>query len=378
MTARQSTGDAKRILIAGGGTGGHVYPALATIEALKEKGDFEFLYVGGKNGIETRIVPQHNIPMETIWISGIARSLALKNLAFPIKMIMSLLKSWKIIRQFKPDVAVGTGGYVSGPILFVAAKMGVPVLIQEQDVHPGLTTRLLVKHADRLCLSFEGAKKHFSDYLDKVVVTGNPVRKGLGDVDRQEALKEWKLNDQRLTLFLFGGSQGARSVNLAMAKILPALAEKFDFQMLWQTGESQYDTVMAAVTGDRSNLHIMPYVKQMAEAYAAADVVLSRAGAITLAELALAAKPAVLVPYPHAAGNHQEHNSRIIEEAGAAMMVLEGENWEAKLQTALEKLFSDADLRKSQSAAWKTLARPQAAEMISEEILKLMKEKNRN
>ena len=378
MTENQTNRDEKRILIAGGGTGGHVYPALATIEALKEKGQFEFLYVGGKNGIETRIVPKHSIPMETIWISGIARSLTFKNLLFPLKIMMSLIKSWKIVKKFKPHAAVGTGGYVSGPILFVAAKMGVPVLIQEQDVYPGLTTRLLAKYADCICLSFEGADKHFQEYLNKLVLTGNPVRKGIAKYDRKSAINEMKLEENKLTLFVFGGSQGARSINLAMIDLLPKLLKKYDFQILWQTGESQYASVTERFTDTYKNAHVMPYVQKMDAAYAVSDVVLSRAGAITLAELALVGKSAVLVPYPYAAGNHQEHNSRIMEEAGAAIMVLEGENWETKLQEALEKLFQNETLRHQQSAAWKTLARPNAAELISDEVLKLIKTRNQN
>ena len=378
MVEKQEQSTENRILIAGGGTGGHVYPALATIEALKEKGAFQFLYVGGKNGIETRIVPQYNIPMETIWISGIARSLTLKNLMFPIKFLMSLLKSWKIVKNFKPHAAVGTGGYVSGPILFVAAKMGVPVLIQEQDVFPGLTTRLLAKYADCICLSFEGAKKYFQDYAENIVVTGNPVRKGIAAMEKEAGLEEWELESSKLTLFVFGGSQGARSINQALIKILPQLQKKYEFQLLWQTGESQFDSVMENFSAGKPGIHIMPYVKKMDAAYAAADVVLSRAGAITLAELALVAKAAVLVPYPYAAGNHQEHNSRVMEEADAAIMVLEGENWENKLRNALEKLFDSPELRQQQSDAWEKIARPGAAEAISEEIVKLIRTKNLN
>ena len=168
-----------RVLIAGGGTGGHVYPALAIIDGLREKGSFEFLYVGGNGGIETRIVPPRQIPLKAIWISGFARSLSLKNLLFPIKLAVSMVQSWQIIRKFRPDVAVGTGGYVSGPVMYVAAQSGVPVLIQEQDVYPGITTRLLARYARRICLSFAAAQEHLSPHRAKITVTGNPVRAGL-------------------------------------------------------------------------------------------------------------------------------------------------------------------------------------------------------
>lgn len=368
----------RRILIAGGGTGGHVYPAMATIEALKKKGDFQFLYVGGKHGIETRIVPRYQIPLKTIWISGFARSLTVKNLTFPVKLLMSLYQSWNIVRKFNPHVAVGTGGYVSGPVLFAAAKRGVPVLIQEQNVYPGVTTRLMAKYARRICLSFADARKYFPQYSEKLVVTGNPVRQDLTAISREAALKSLGLESGKLTLVIFGGSQGARSINTTMINILPELAEKYQLQVIWQTGESQFYAVQEQFRYEGKNIKMMSYIQDMDAAYAAADVVICRAGAITLAELAIVAKPAVLVPYPFAAGNHQEHNSRTIAGAGAALMVAEKEGWEAKLQNAIETLLENPELREQQSNAWKKLALPNAAEVISAEILKLMNTLNKN
>ncbi len=364
--------DIKRILITGGGTGGHVYPALATIEALQEQGNFEFLYVGGKDGIETRLVPRDKIWMETLWIAGFMRSLALKNLLFPFKLLASLYKSWRIIRRFKPHIAVGMGGYVTGPVLYIAAKLRIPVLIQEQDLYPGVTTRLLAKYVDRICLSFEGATKYLTKFLKKTIVTGNPVRKDLLQLNRDTALQKWGFDRQKLTILIFGGSQGARSINLAMLKILPELIKSYSFQMIWQTGEKQYDSVRVAADFDQANIRILPYIQDMPDAYAVADIIVCRAGASSLAELAVVGRATILVPYPYAAGKHQEHNSRMMEEAGAALMVLEGEGWEEKLQTALEKLLSDPDLRQQQSLAWKKMARPNAAQQISEEIITLM------
>ncbi len=362
----------KRVLIAGGGTGGHVYPALATIAALRELGNFEFLYVGGRDGIETRIVPRYNIAMETLWISGFARGLRLKNLLFPVKLLASLWKSRRIIKRFQPHVAVGAGGYVSGPVLYMAAKMKVPVLIEEQDVYPGVTTRLLARYARKICLSFEGTRKHLEKYAGKIVVTGNPVRKELTAMDRRQALAHWGFDPGRLTLFIFGGSQGARSINQAMIKLLPELSRKYPLQVLWQTGESQYETVMKQVESHNTTVKVMAFVQEMGAAYTAADVVVCRAGALTLAELALTAKPAILIPYPHAAANHQEHNSRLMEEAGAALMVREGEGWEQELKIKLQTILDDPELRQKQARAWQRLARPDAAEKISREILELI------
>lgn len=367
------TSAAKRILIAGGGTGGHVYPALAIIENLRSRGSFRFLYVGGKNGVEMKIVPPHQVPMESLWIAGFARSLTVKNLLFPVKLAASLLKSWRIVRKFKPDVAVGTGGYVTGPILYVAAKMGVPVLIQEQDVHPGVTTRLLAGHARRICLAFEGAKAHLRAFANKLVVTGNPVRTAVSQGNRQEAIQRLGLKKDLLTLFIFGGSQGARSINLAMSGMLNALCEQYPLQVLWQTGPGQYDAVIEQFSDRHPAIRVEPYIDRMEDYYAAADVIVCRAGASSLAELALVARAAILVPYPHAAGDHQAHNSRMIAEAGAALMVPEGERWEENLKAALEKLLSNEKLRRQQAEAWQKMARPEAAQAIGDEILLLVK-----
>lgn len=375
MATTQETEQARRVLIAGGGTGGHVYPALATIEALQSAGTFEFLYVGGKGGIETRIVPRHGVPMETIWIAGIARRFTLKNLLFPVKLLASLWASRNIIKKFRPDVAIGTGGYVSGPILYMAAKMNIPVLIQEQDAHPGLTTRLLAKYARRICLAFPGMEAHFPAWTEKLVVTGNPVRSDLRDIPAADARREWGFAGDKPTLFVFGGSQGARSINLAMGKILPDLLKKCDLQVLWQTGESQYESVLGRFGPGSDRLKIVPYVQKMNAAYAAADVVVCRAGAITLAELAIVGKPAILVPYPFAAGQHQAHNSRLIEQAGAAVMVKESPGWEKQLRETVEMLIGEPERRRKMSTAWQSLARPNAADEIAAEVLKLLKNK---
>ncbi|MCB0292480.1 MAG: undecaprenyldiphospho-muramoylpentapeptide beta-N-acetylglucosaminyltransferase [Calditrichaeota bacterium] len=361
-----------RVLIAGGGTGGHVYPALAIIDGLREKGSFEFLYVGGNGGIETRIVPPREIPLEAIWISGFARSLSLKNLLFPIKLAVSMVQSWQIIRKFRPDVAVGTGGYVSGPVMYVAARRGVPVLIQEQDVYPGITTRLLARYARRICLSFAAAQEHLSPHRAKLTVTGNPVRAGLAGANRVAAREKWQLQADKMTLLIFGGSQGARAINRAMAAILPEILAESELQVLWQTGSSQYQDVCDRYPEPPDTVKIVPYIDDMSEAYAAADLIVSRAGANSLAELAVVGRPAILVPYPYAAGDHQAHNSRMVEAQGAALMVEEGDGWEQKLSEALRRLIADGDLRASQEKAWQALARPQATADIVAEIIKLI------
>ncbi len=367
-----------RILITGGGTGGHVYPALATIEALKRMKDAQFLYVGAAGGIESRIVPREGIPLETIWVAGFARGEVSRNLLFPVKLLVSLWQSRRILRRFRPHVAVGMGGYVTGPVLYVAAKMGIPVLIQEQDAHPGVTSRLLARHADRICLAFEAARPHFAAVADRVRVTGNPIRTGIFNLSREEARKRWNLQEDRLTLLVFGGSQGSRAINQALVAVLPELLQQYPLQVIWQTGVGQFEAVQRQWPEVPDTVRLLPYIEDMGAAYAAADVIVCRAGASTLAELALAQRATILVPYPHAAGEHQKRNSRMVEEAGAAFMVEEGPEWERRLKKRLKELLADADLRCRQAEAWKALARPDAAERIAREILQLAGVKSAN
>ncbi|NOX36325.1 MAG: undecaprenyldiphospho-muramoylpentapeptide beta-N-acetylglucosaminyltransferase [Calditrichaeota bacterium] len=367
-----------RVLITGGGTGGHVYPAIATMEALQEQGAFEFLYVGGKGGIETRIIPERGIPLRTIWIAGFQRYWTWKNFLFPIKLLVSLMQSWWILKQFRPQLAIGTGGYVTGPVLFMAARMGIPVLIEEQDVHPGVTTRLLARHARKICVAFEGTREALKDVAEKVVVTGNPVRRDLTRVSRQAAREQWGFREQSLVVFIFGGSQGAQSINRAMAQLLPTLLQEFDMEVLWQTGARNYATVQQLRQWPEDRVRVVPYVKEMAAAYAAADLIVARAGAITLAELALVQKPAILVPYPHAAGNHQEHNARFIASRCAAVVVTEREGWEAELLHQLKALLGDAERRQQMARSWKALARPDAARKIAHIAIELLKTQQPN
>ena len=361
---------ATRILIAGGGTGGHVYPALAIIDSLKSLQPVELLYIGGKGGVENEIVPRYGLPMKTIWISGFARSLSLKNLLFPLKVVVSLVQSLIILRRFRPAVAVGCGGYVTGPILWMAARLGIPVLIQEQDVHPGVTSKLLAGSANTICLSFEAASQHFSANREKLVVAGNPVRAEVNRGDRVASLRQWQLDPQKLTLFVFGGSQGSRAINLAMAGIWKDLRDKHAVQLIWQSGPGQFADVEKRMD-NRSDMVLLPYVEDMAAAYAAADIIICRAGASSLAELAMVGKAAVLVPYPHAAGDHQARNAQTMAEAGAALMVREGDGWEPKLKIAIEKLIENEALRRKQGESWAEMAKPEAGRTIAAEIIKL-------
>ncbi len=362
------------VLIAGGGTGGHVYPALATIEALQSRMDCNCLYIGARGGIEARIVPEYGIPLQTIWIAGFQRFFTLKNLLFPFKLIVALMQSFWIVLKFKPRLAIGTGGYVSGPILLMASFMGVPVLIQEQDVYPGITTRLLAKYADRICLAYDGARNFLKKYEEKLVVTGNPIRQIIGKVGRESALKFWNFNEEHPVLLVFGGSQGAQSINDALRIILPELLNRTELQILWQTGERDFQRIEQSTSFPEKRVRVVPYIREMEVAYAAADLVISRAGAITLAELAQVAKPTILIPYPFAAGDHQLHNAQWIAQQGAALVVTEGEGFADRLKKTVFEILNNSDRQKQMKDAWKRIARPDAAEKIVSEALELISE----
>lgn len=361
-----------KILFAGGGTGGHIYPALATIEALSGMGIFEILYVGGYRGLENDIIPKKNIPYRSIWISGFHRRFTVQNILFPFKLVVSLMQSRKILRKFNPDVVVGTGGYVSGPVVYLAAKKGIPTLIQEQDSYPGVTTRLLAKQADRICVPYPEVGEFLPEYQEKIRVTGNPVRSSLKMVSKFRAAKQWGFDPQLPVIFVFGGSQGAQCINRAITSVAGNLIEKFNVQILWQTGPGNLQTVQSEEIVRQPGIKILPFIEEMNLAYSAADIIVSRAGAITLAELAIAQKPCILVPYPFAAAKHQEHNAKTIEEKGAALVVLEGDGFESRLLKNLKKLLSDEELRREMRKKWENLSRPDAARNISREIVDLM------
>lgn len=363
-----------KIVFAGGGTGGHIYPALATIEILKEKGRFDILYIGGYKGLETRIVPEKNIAFKKIMISGFHRAFTVKNLLFPLKVVRGLMQSCSILKKFQPQVVVGTGGYASGPVVYVAAKKGIPTLIQEQDSYPGVTTRMLAKYADVICLAYPEAQSYLKKITGEVLMTGNPVRKSLKLVSKTEGANYWGLDSERPVIFILGGSQGAHSINQAMAELFEELNEKFRVQFLWQTGMRNYRKVEQWPAATHKDVKAQPYFENMDIAYSTADIIVSRAGAITLAEFSLVRKPCVLVPYPYAAANHQEHNARTIADAGAAAIVIEDNQFRDNLRSALESLLTDKNKANTMTRNWQKFQYPDAAETIADKIVEMAKE----
>lgn len=357
-----------RVALAGGGTGGHLFPAMAIAEQLKElRPATEFLFFGTSGKIEARVVPHKGYPFRSIWISGFHRSLRLDNLLFPAKVVVSLWQSWMALRQFRPHVVIGTGGYVCGPVLAVATWMGIPTVVHESNSYPGVTTRLLASRVNRLLVSFEDTKRWLRR-TDHVTVVGTPVRKGLGTADRSSARKQFELDQDRSTALIVGGSLGASSVNRAIAASVDAL-KTAGIQVIWQTGRID-EADLTARFGNSGIGRVTGFIENMDAAYAAADLVVARAGASTLAELTAIGKASVLVPYPYAAADHQTKNAKSMETAGAAIVVPDNDVMD-RLAPTMIALVADPVKRSAMEQAAKQLGKPNAAETIARIVLDL-------
>ena len=361
-----------RVIISGGGTGGHVYPAIAIANKMKEMSpDTEFLFIGAKGKMEMEKVPDAGYHIEGLWISGLQRRLTLKNLTFPIKLISSILKTRKIISRFKPDVAVGVGGYASGPTLQAAAKKGIPTLLQEQNSYAGLTNKLLAVKAKKICVAYENMEKYFPK--EKIVLTGNPVRTDIIDVDkkRKQAQEFFGLNPNKKTLFAFGGSLGARTINESILEHIEDLISS-DVQLIWQIGSFYFEEFKNKIRDlDLSQIRYFEFLREMDLAYAVADVVVSRAGALSISEICLAGKPAILVPSPNVAEDHQTKNAMALVNEKAALIVKDKEAKVNLIPEALKILFNEIQ-QKELSTNIKKMAKPHAAENIVREIVSII------
>ena len=362
---------AARIMLAGGGTGGHLYPAIAIADAVRSiDKDAAVLFIGTKGRIEERVVPERGYDLALIWISGVRRSFSFATALVPVKVVTSLVQSFMHIRRFKPDVVIGTGGYVSGPPVYVATLLGIPTVLQEQNSYPGVTTRLLATRVLQVHVMFERTKR-FLKRQDNILMSGNPVRTTIGSVPRAEAAARLGLDPAKQTLLVTGGSQGAASMNAAVLEVMTALAEA-GVQVLWLTGARDAEHIKAAMKALPAAPAgvILPYLERMEDAFAVADLMVSRAGASTLAEIACAGVPSVLVPLPTAAGDHQTENARAMVEAGAAVLCTD-----ATARTALRplvmELLNDAARRTRMGAAAKSIAKPDASMTIARAVLGL-------
>jgi len=361
-----------RILIGGGGTGGHVFPAIAIADALRKGNqDMEFLFVGALGRLEMEKVPEAGYSIEGLPVAGFQRKLTLKNITFFFKLLASMIRSRRIVRQFEPDMAIGVGGYASGPILKAAARKGVPILIQEQNSYAGVTNRLLARSARTICVAYENMERYFP--ADRIVITGNPVRRLLMDIrpDPVEAYGEFDIEKSKKVCLVTGGSLGARTLNRSFMEGLNKL-QRDDLVLLWQCGAFYQKEVEERVTASGlKNIRVIPFISRMDLAYGVADVIISRAGAITISELCIAGKPAILVPSPNVAEDHQTHNAESLASVGAALMIPDAEA-AGKLVDRMLALMEDEEEKEKLSVNIKNLGIADAADRIAAEANKIL------
>ena len=358
-----------KFIISGGGTGGHIYPAIAIANELKNRfPDAEFLFVGAKDRMEMEKVPQAGFKIIGLWISGLQRSLSLQNLAFPLKLVSSLRKSQKILKEFKPDVAIGTGGYASAPLLRMASLRNIPCLIQEQNSHAGITNKWLSGKVQKICVAYEGMQQFFPS--EKIKLTGNPVRQDLLDISskKEAAVSFFNLKKDKKTLLVLGGSLGARRINQLIEKSLPFF-EKNKLQVIWQCGKYYEETYKNKGT---RTVQVHPFLNRMDLAYAAADFIISRAGALSVSELCLVGKPVVFIPSPNVSEDHQTKNAMAISEKNAALLFRESE-LDSRFESDFSELIASEEKQKTLSENIKKLAKPNATIDIVEEIEKLLR-----
>ena len=357
-----------RFIISGGGTGGHIYPAVAIANELKSRfPEAEFLFVGAKDKMEMQKVPQAGYAIKGLWISGIQRKLTLDNAMFPFKLVSSMWNSFRIIKSFKPDVVIGTGGFASGAVLKVASMLNIPTVIQEQNSYPGITNKLLAKRANKICVAYENLERFFPK--DKMILTGNPVRQDLiNEASKSEAIAYFKLDANKKTLLVLGGSLGARRINQLIEKELDFLLSQ-NIQIIWQCGKLYLNDY--SKYNEKENVQVVAFIDRMDLVYAAADVVISRSGASSVSELCIVGKPTIFIPSPNVAEDHQTKNAKAISDKNGAILIKESE-----LETQFETIFSDLisnESKKSElSQNIKKLAKPNATKDIVEEIMKLV------
>lgn len=360
-----------RIVFSGGGTGGHVFPAIAIADALKKKKpEADVLFVGAHGKIEMERVPKAGYNIKGLWISGFHRGKILKNLLFPVKLIWSLFRSWRILKDFKPDVVVGVGGFASGPTLHIASLMKIPTLIQEQNSFPGFTNKFLSDKVDKICVAYENMDRYFPK--EKIIVTGNPVRDEISNliVTKEDALQHFGLQDGKKTLLAFGGSLGAKSLNIAIESGFSLLKDRSDIQLIWQVGKLYYDEYKESPLADLDFVKILPFIDRMDLAYVVSDLLVTRAGALTIAEICSVGKPVILVPSPNVAEDHQTKNALAITEQNAAILVRD-QNAKMRLIKEAIELIDDDETLQILASSIKELGNDNADEIIADEVIDL-------
>jgi UDP-N-acetylglucosamine--N-acetylmuramyl-(pentapeptide) pyrophosphoryl-undecaprenol N-acetylglucosamine transferase len=355
-----------RFLFAGGGTGGHLFPAVAVAENIRKfKPEADILFIGSKSKIESKVVPSLGFKFVSINVKGLSRRLDLQNLLFPFRLFYSVMQSLFSNMKFKPKVAIGSGGYVAGPAIWSASVMGAKVILLEQNNFPGVTTRMLEKYADEIHISFEESKKYLRS-SKKIFVTGNPVRDNLKLISKEEASIKFKLDDKKKTVLIIGGSLGAGSLNEAVESALPLLTER-EVQIIWQTGKIYFDKYKKYQS---EKIRINSFIDDMNAAYSASDILIARAGATTIAEITALGIASILVPSPNVASNHQFYNACSLTDHGAALLIEDKEVRSRLAATILDLIYDDGKIKKLKDNS-KALGKPDAAEIIAKRAIKL-------
>jgi UDP-N-acetylglucosamine--N-acetylmuramyl-(pentapeptide) pyrophosphoryl-undecaprenol N-acetylglucosamine transferase len=358
-----------RFLFAGGGTGGHLFPAIAVAQKIKEKKpQADIMFIGTKHKIEGRLVPELGYKFKSIWIKGFSRGSVLQNILFPVKLVVSTVQSMLINLSFRPKVAIGSGGYVSGPAVYAAYIIGAKVVLLEQNSYPGVTTRMLEKYADEIHISFEESRKYLKN-KKRIYLTGNPVRETLTLTDRNEALSKFNLKPGKRTVLVLGGSLGAATLNKAAYSLLESL-KRYEVQLIWQTGKNYYDQYKEHAS---ENIYISPFVEDMNAAYSACDLLISRAGATTIAEIAVLGIPSILIPSPNVAENHQYYNAKFLSDSNAAILLEDKDALTGLLPVIEDTLFNEERLNQLRQNSRKC-GRKEAADIIADRAIKIAEE----
>lgn len=362
-----------KVLLAGGGTGGHVYPAIAIANKIKEHNpDCEILFVGTKNGIESEIVPKAGFELKTVTVQGFKRKIDLDNIKRVFKLCKGLEQSRRIVKKYKPDIVIGTGGYVSGPVLFNAAMNKRVTIVHEQNSFPGITNKILSKVATKVLTSFEDSHKRFPEASqDKLVLTGNPVRKEILNSRKFIARKNLGISEDKKMVLCYGGSGGSEEINDAMRLVIENMVKE-DVAFIFATGKVYYDEFIETIKDIELKPYqrVMPYLDNMADGLAASDIVIGSAGAISLAEITALGKPSIIIPKAYTAENHQEYNAKSIESQGAGIAILEKDLTPQSLNEAVFKLLGDKELLIDMANNAKKIGKPEAIDLIYNEIMK--------
>ncbi|HLV10363.1 MAG TPA: undecaprenyldiphospho-muramoylpentapeptide beta-N-acetylglucosaminyltransferase [Halanaerobiales bacterium] len=364
----------KKAIISGGGTGGHIYPALAVARQLIEKG-WEILYVGSETGLEKKIVSDEGFNFREICVAPLPRGFSIRIFNTGFKTVLGLLQSIRIINEYQPELVLGTGGFVAGPVVLAASLRGVPTIIHEQNVYPGLTNKLLSYFVDKIALNFAEADKYFPvKAAKKMVTSGNPVREIILNTTKEEGLRKFGFNSRTRTLLVFGGSQGSKSINSAMLELYDYYQHSRDIQIIHLTGDKNFKFILKELEkkgidlSQNRNYKIMPYLSEIQLAYAVADLVIYRAGATGIAEITARGIPAILIPYPYSAEGHQEYNARTLEMHGAAFMISDKKLNGKLLIKKVEELINDKEKLKKMAIKSKKLGKPDATQKLVELI----------